>query len=176
MITLGLVALASCAGVVIKGVGTASEQVTISNNQDAADKGNAEAQFKVGSAHCCRIGKTDVAHDNQKATDYLCRSAHQGYTKAQYLLGRIYAGHPIEGFNPQQTIKLQVVGGEKNLPLAIMWLSLVIEHQDEQVKDARDELNDINKIASAQDQAKAKQWMTNWQQAPCQWNDVFPPG
>jgi TPR repeat protein len=169
-----IAALASCTSIAIKGVATASEQATIARYQNAADEGNAEAQYNVGAAHCCRIGKTDIAHDNQKATEYLCRSAKQNYSKAQYVLGRIYAGHPIVGFNPQQSIKLKAVGSEKNISLAVMWLTLAAAGRDDDANDAREALKEIERSATPQDQAQAKKWLDIWQHAPCKWSEVFP--
>jgi TPR repeat protein len=166
--------LAGCVAVAVKGVETGSELATIAKNSAAADAGDAEAQYRVGAAYCCAIGKADLGHDNQKATDYLCRAARQNHEPAQYLLGRIYSGHPIVGFNPQESGKLALIGSDKNMPLAIMWLTLAADHSDEEASRSRKELDALAKTASLQDKAKAQELIHDWQNAPCQWNDVFP--
>jgi hypothetical protein len=171
LLLLTLPLLDACVGVAVKGAKTAVTEGTIAVNQKAADRGDAAAEYEVGAAHCCAIGPLDPIHDNTKATTYLCRAARQDYVPAQLLLGRIYAGRPVVGFDPQQSAKLLLTDQPRNLAVAALWLTRAARDGN---ADARKALADLPAKLTAADEATVLGWLADWRSAPCEWQTVFP--
>jgi TPR repeat protein len=157
-------------GLAVKGVKTASTEATIAVNKNAAETGDAKAQFELGSAKCCAIGSVDLIHDNVQATAWLCRSARQGYAPAAYRLGRIYAGKPILGIDPQQNAKLLLIDFPRNNAVAALWLMRAAQGGGQ---DAMSALADLTPRLTLPEQAQAQSWMADWTRAPCEWADVI---
>ena len=174
---IGLLAMLSmlsgCVGLAVKGAMTAADQATIANNEDAANHGDPAAQYKVGRAHCYSVGPVDPLHDSRKATLWLCRAARQNYAPAQYLLGRIYSGHPVAGLDPQQEAKLALAGAPVNRPVAMLWLARSAASGD---KDAADALVRLQAQMSAQEKAISAGYTMDWPNTPCDYDAVFPAG
>lgn len=171
-ITLALL-LTGCVGLAVKGAQTASSQAQIAVNEDAANGGDKVAQYKVGMAHCCSVGPVDPLHDSVKATLWLCRAARQDYAPAQSALGQIYAGHPVVGFDPQQSAKLALAGAPVNRPVARLWLARAAAAGD---KDAIAALAKLTPTLTTADLQTSDAYAQNWQAAPCDYRTVFPTG
>jgi TPR repeat protein len=165
--------LSGCVGLAVKGAMTASDQATIAANEDAANHGDPAAQYKVGRAHCCSVGPVDPLHDSRKATLWLCRAARRDYAPAQYLLGRIYSGHPVAGLDPQQQAKLTLAGAPVNRPVAMLWLARAAASGD---KDAADAGVKLQAQMSSQERATSEGYAKDWPSAPCDYDAVFPTG
>lgn len=165
--------LCGCVGAAVKGARTAGDQLTIAANEDAADRGDPAAQFAVGQRYCCAIGAMDPLHDNAKATDYLCRAARQGYTPAQKLLARIYAGFPMTRIDPGQSLKLRLAGAPQNLPVAYAWASLAASAGDAEAQSRVQEAAWQMTLPQLQ---QAQLYLRNWQAMPCRYGEVFPGG
>lgn len=87
-----LVALAGCAAPILEGANITRDKVIINNNIDAANAGDAEAQYKVGNALCCSLDDDESGfYDTQKSVAWLCKSAAGGYAPAELKLGKIYS-------------------------------------------------------------------------------------
>jgi TPR repeat protein len=155
----------------VKGVSTASDRVTIAVNEDAAKSGDPAAQYKLGLANCCAIGAVDPLHDNVKATLWLCRAARQNHAPAQYLLGRIFSGHPIAGFDPQQQVKLLMAGAPVDRAVARVWFARAASSGH---RDAASELSELLPKLSKSEVEKSDQFLRDWKNAPCDYSDVFP--
>jgi TPR repeat protein len=162
--------LSGCVGVAVKGAKYANSQATIAGNETAAAGGDAKAQYALGDAYCCSVGSVDLTHDTVKATSWLCRAAHQGYAPAQYRLGRLYSGNPVEGIDVQQRAKLLIAGAPENKPLALMWLTLAARNGS---KEAAAKLTELTSAMSAQEQQSGQSYLADWQSAPCEWGQVF---
>jgi TPR repeat protein len=162
--------LSGCAGLAVKGVSSASDRVTIAVNEDTAKRGDPVAQYKLGLANCCAIGAVDPLHDNVKATLWLCRAARQNHAPAQYLLGRIYSGHPIVGIDPQQQVKLLLAGAPVDRAVARVWFARAASSGH---RDATSELSDLLPKLSKSEVAKSDQFLQDWKNAPCDYSDVF---
>ncbi|MCB1928732.1 MAG: sel1 repeat family protein [Rhodocyclaceae bacterium] len=81
-------ALQGCAGVAIS---SGTYAVKASGREallDAAEAGDAQAQYELGKSWCCM----GPGFDTETATRWLCRAAAQGHGAALYELGRIYDG------------------------------------------------------------------------------------
>jgi TPR repeat protein len=163
-------ALNGCVGVAVKGAKYANGQATIAGSEAAAARGDAKAQYELGDAYCCSVGSVDLTHDTIKATSWFCRAARQGYMPAQYRLGRLYSGHPVEGLDVQQRAKLLVAGAPENKPLALMWLTLAARNGD---KEATAALTELTRAMSGQEQETGQRYLADWQNAPCEWEQVF---
>ena len=76
-----------------------NEQTKIERKKylESAQNGDKVSQYFVGASYCC--GYSQIFHTD-KAVAWLCRSAKQGYSRAQYQLANIYAGN----YNLQSTI------------------------------------------------------------------------
>lgn len=93
-----VISLVGCVSTAMEGANMAKDKTVRSNNMDAANAGDAEAQFKVGSSYCCSPkNTTHGVYDNNKATEYLCMAARQGYAPAANKIGDIYSGDTVSG-------------------------------------------------------------------------------
>jgi TPR repeat protein len=165
-----VIGLGGCVGVAVKGAKYAGNQATISQNEEAAARGDAKAQYELGDAYCCSVGSIDLTHDAVKATSWLCQSARQGYAPAQYRLGRLYSGNPVEGLDIQQRAKLLIAGAPKNNALALMWLTLAVQNGH---RDAAQPLAELKRDMTAQERTAGETYLAEWQGAPCEWKQVF---
>jgi TPR repeat protein len=73
-----LPALQGCIGLAVGGTKAAVNQVTLTDNLPAAERGDPVAQYKVGKVY--------ETHDMVQATQWLCRSGQKDYVPAQVLL------------------------------------------------------------------------------------------
>jgi TPR repeat protein len=160
---LAALVLATClnggVGGAVKGAKYAGSQATIAENETAAMRGDAKAQYELGNAYCCSVGSVDLTHDTVKA-----------YAPAQYRLGRLYSGNPVEGLEVRQRAKLLVADAPENKPLALMWLTLAARNGS---SDAASKLAELERGITTQEQAAGQTYLADWQAAPCEWSQVF---
>jgi len=139
-----------------------------------AVSGDPVVQYKLGDTYCCRGGGPMdhlTVYDNHKATDWYCKSAHQGYVPAQVRLARVYSGHPLHGLHLALRASALVGTPETDLPIALMWASLAAGHSDEDGIALRDE---ITAKATDKELAKSATLLNSWRTTPCRWGEVFP--
>lgn len=79
IISSGLLLLSACAN----NATTLDKRALL---QEAAQQGDAEAQFQLGNTYCCGHG---AGYDRIIARKWYCKAALQGHGGAQYQLGRI---------------------------------------------------------------------------------------
>ncbi len=164
-------ALGGCVGLAVMGAKSAATEAEIASDQGAAERGDAAAQLRLGEDYCCAIGAVDPVHDNRKATEWLCRAADQGNAKAALWLGRIYAGRPPVGFDPQQQAQLLVAGARANYPVAAAWLTRAAQGGE---TAAQKPLQTVDGKLTASDQAQVAAYLSGRESLPCRWDRVFP--
>ncbi|MEP2828552.1 hypothetical protein [Parvibaculum sp.] len=173
IVALGLAAmmLSGCAAAAIQGATRASDNARILANEDAAAAGDAEAQMKMGDAHCCTIAGSAGVFNNQKATEWYCKAARQNEPRAFYELGRIYSGDLVRGINGPAKIGAMLTEQRENKPLALMWFNLAAAAGQD---DAADEAEDLREDMSAPEILQSSLRQKNWQGQACEWNEVYP--
>jgi TPR repeat protein len=139
-----------------------------------AEAGDAAAQYKLADLFCCRAGgplDRISVYDNEKATDWYCRAAVQGYAPAQIRLAQIYSGHPLHGFHTIQYLSAFLADPPTELTTALLWANVAAEHGDDFAVEWRDH---IKALATPEQRAQAAAQLADWRSAPCRWLDVFP--
>lgn len=162
--------LSGCAAVAIQGASRAADNATILSNEDAATAGDAEAQMKMGDAHCCTIAGSAGVLNNQKATEWYCKAARQGESRAFYELGRIYSGDLVRGMNGPAKAAALLTTQRENKPLALMWFNLAAAAG---VDDAADDAEDLRDDMTAPEILQANLRQKSWETQPCEWNQVY---
>lgn len=137
--------------------------------QNEAEEGDAEAQYRLGDSWCCSIGRPTRIHNNQTATEWLCKSAHQNFSAAQLELARIYAGRPFQ-YNSMKRLIEKAKGAPTNLPAALMWARLAQSNQND---DAADLIKTISAEMSADELARTDDMLKTWSSQPCTWDQVI---
>lgn len=166
---LAVFVLAGCVSVAMEGTQAVKSEVVISQNMDAARAGNAEAQYKVGNAYCCSIHKDNGIYNTETSVEWLCKSARQGYTPAMVKLGKIYSGDMVDGVRLPRRVMQGVVGKSTNLPVAVTWAQLAVQHGD---SDAKELVSKLWEDMSSSEKNTANQLIAMEYNAPCQWNQV----
>ncbi|TNE30703.1 MAG: sel1 repeat family protein [Alphaproteobacteria bacterium] len=159
------------AGCVAAGIGGTTYAVKASargNYVQAAEAGDAEAQFKLGQSHCCM----GPGFSTQRATEWLCRAAHQDHRRAQYELGRIYLGEVSRTPAPGQKI-LRAVTARSDPEVAFVWLTLASADGDE---DAQGKLAKLTEKMPEAAVLSAHGKLADWREMPCEYHSVFPQG
>jgi len=135
--------------------------------------GDASAQYKLGDTYCCHGGgpmdKVSI-YDNQKATEWYCRSARQGYAPAQLRLAQIYSGHPIHGLHVALRASALVGASGTDQGVALMWSSVAARRGDDDAIELRDS---IKAKATDKELARGAALLGDWKTAPCRWSEVF---
>ena len=127
-----------CASIAIEGLNISKDEVIYRSNIDEAEKGDPEAQYKVGDALCCSIHEGSGFYNTKKSVDWLCRSARQGYGPAMYKVGKILSGDVIDGVRLSRRVAQGVAGTSTNLPVAYGWLRAAEKNGVEEAKDRAD--------------------------------------
>lgn len=166
-----LAVLSGCATAAIQGVSRAKDNAEIVVNEDAAAAGNVEAQMKLADAHCCTIAGSAGVLNNQKATEWYCKAAHQGEPQAFYELGRIYSGDLVRGMNGPAKIGALLTTQRENKPLALMWFNLAA---DASIENAADKAADLRDDMTPAQIMEATLRQKTWQTQACEWNEVYP--
>ena len=139
-----------------------------------AESGDRIAQYRLGDSFCCHVGgplDRISVYDNKEATNWYCKSAHQGYGPAQMRLAKLYSGHPIHGISMVQRASALVGDVETDMAVALMWASVAAAHGDAGGIALRD---DFRTHATPEQRTKADALFAHWHSAPCRWSDVFP--
>ncbi len=155
-------------GCVAAGIGGTTYAVKASgrnNYIEAAESGDAEAQYKLGLSHCCM----GVGFSTQTATEWLCKAAHQDHRRAQYELGRIYLGEVSRTPAPGQKV-IRAVTAKSDQQSAFIWLTLAASDGD---VDASKKLSKLADKMAGEDLAQASQRLEAWREMPCEYRDVF---
>jgi len=163
-----------CAAIPVEGAIAAKSEVVIANNIDAAERGDAEAQYKVGDAHCCSINEGSGIYNTQKAVDWLCRSAQQGYSPAMFRLGKILTGDVFDGPRVLARVSFGIyeqVTDETttNFPLAMAWL---LQARDAGEEGAEERVDEVWAEMTAADRLSAENYYALRLNAPCSWREV----
>ena len=163
-------AAAGCAGAATEAARGTVAKATYDKHIDAAQKGDKEAQFKVGEALCCSVDDSaGVFYNTQRSVEWLCKSAAQGYGPAMYKLARIYSGDTVDGIRVMRRVANKVAGQAENIPVSYAWFSLANDHGFvEGAKHAADLWHEMN----AQDRELGRKLAGGG--TPCLWKDVFP--
>lgn len=115
-------------------------------------------------------------YDNDKATQWYCKAARQGYGPAQLQLARLYSGHAVRGLHLALRASALVGSQDTDLGVALMWANLAARNKGEgDVDDATELRNEITLKATGAERAKASMLAREWRTASCQWAEVFPP-
>ncbi|MCA8900351.1 MAG: sel1 repeat family protein [Hyphomonas sp.] len=165
---LALGASFATSGCVAAGVGGATYAVKASQRgglEADAQAGDPLAQYELGLSHCCM----GPGFSTQTATEWLCRSAHQGHVPAQYELGRIYAGEVSRTPAPGQKV-IRAVTAKSDPVTSLVWFRLAAEGGDSK---AASRVADVESGLSASEIADADARMTDWAAMPCEYNAVF---
>lgn len=120
------------------------DEINIAELQELAEKGDAEAQYKLGSAY--QLGE-GVPQNELQAVHWITKAANQNYGDAQFNLGMVYRG----GF-----------GVPVDYVTAYMWLELGVANNSNKAFELRRELSTqmtLDQIREAQ--YRAKRWKPN---------------
>jgi hypothetical protein len=135
-------------------------------------------EYNLGNNYCCQGGgpmDDMTVYDNNKATQWYCKAARQGYGPAQLQLARLYSGHAIRGLHVVLRASALVDTPETDFSVALMWASLAANNKgDGDVDDATELRNKITQKATSKERARAATLMKSWKTASCQWTEVFP--
>jgi len=167
---LGLLLLAGCAGAVAEGANITRDKVIVSNNIQAAQAGDAEAQFRVGDALCCSINEGGGFYDTPKAVDWLCRAAAQRHGPAAFKLGAIYAGDVVDGIRVMRRVAQNIAGSSTNPAVAYGWLRRA---EALGVGDAREASSDLWSALNAAERTEAEALVLGRTPLPCTWDEVI---
>lgn len=118
-----------------------TDEIDIASLEQAAEKGDAEAQFTLGSAYQMGEG---VPQNDIKGVYWMKKSANQGNVDAQFNLGMAYRG----GY-----------GVPLDLITAYMWLELAVKNGSSKAFDLRRDLSmsmDLDQIEEAK--YRARRW------------------
>jgi hypothetical protein len=146
-----------------------------------ANAGDPEAQYNLGMTYCCQSGtaieRTVSVYDNQKASQWLCKSAVQDYGPAQYQLALMFAGATDKGSSLGSRHALVGVAANRiadhhSAPaVAWVWTSLAANNSVDGAATLRDEVD--NHMPQEEMDWAVNQLNTDWHQTPCIWNDVM---
>jgi len=121
-----------------------------------AQKGDIEAQYRVGKSYCCGPG---IAYNTDRAIAWLCRAAVKGHRDAMFELADIYAG------DIGTTAKLLSLGrGHENEIKAYMWYTAAMIRGHPQAEARRKSvMSELNET----ELAEARRASTRWTQEKC---------
>ena len=119
-----------------------------------ARAGDAESQYHMGEAYCC-----DTVEHTRQALRWYCRAAMQGYSDAQYEMGKIFANDLPAGSDAIAT-----AGSFSAKRSAYMWFTVAASAGHDQSFAARTRLGATMPASAV---AEAKRWATRWKQASC---------
>jgi TPR repeat protein len=161
-------------GCIASAVRTGVDMADRSSSRSKAEAGDAEAQYKLGQSWCCTLGGwqvpvADAVYDNETATEWLCRAAHQGYGPAQLALARIYADRPAHR-SLKARLADTVISAPTNKAAGLMWATLAAASKAE---GADTLLGTLTADAAPEDKAEAARMAADWQAAPCTWHDTI---
>ena len=121
---------------------------TFRNYLEAAEQGDAQAQYRLGRAYARGLG---VERNNEEALKWLRKAAEKGDADAQFTLGGMY-------------IKGQ--GVTKNYGTAYMWIAFALSKSDpaSTAYKARTAVrDDLSRLMASPQIAKAQRQAKNWE-------------
>lgn len=169
-VVLALPLLAGCVGAAVEGANMTRDKVVVNDNIQAAQAGDAVAQYRVGEAMCCSLDEGEAFYDTPQSVAWLCRSAAQGYGPASLMLGRIYAGDTVSGVRVLRRIANAVAGSSTDLPVSYAWLRRAEAQGD---ADAGSAAEAVWADIPAAEQARATALATGAEPLACEWSDVI---
>lgn len=157
--------LAGCVGAAMSASTLAVRAAPREELRPLAEAGDSAAQYELGKSYCCM----GAGFDTQTATEWLCKSARQGNADAMYELGRIYDGDVSRTMAPGQKL-MQAVRARESAAHAYLWLSLAASVD---YPEAQQRLAGVRKKISVNDGVVVERLREAWQDAPCEYDDVF---
>lgn len=152
----------------VESTNIARDQAIYREYIDAAEQGDAEAQFLVGNSLCCTGSERTVFYSTRKALNWLCSAARQGHAPAMFRVGKILSGDLNDELRPLrrvgQTVGRVVSGADENLPLAYGWLQLASVNGE---TDAADRAQDVYLDMSPEQQLAADTIVALGEPAAC---------
>jgi len=88
-------------GIVAQAKATSDREKAVRLWRMAAEKGDAEAQYRLGE---CYYNGDGVEDDHDESYEWIFKSAEQGYAEAQYKLGTYYH-NGYDGFDEEEAVK-----------------------------------------------------------------------
>lgn len=158
--------LTGCVAIVTNGGALAVKGLPRAELEEKAETGDVEAQYELGLANCCM----GVGFSTQVATEWLCQAAHQSHPAAMYELGRIYLGEISRTPAPGQKL-VRLATAKESHPHAHMWLSLAVENGFEK---AEKKFSALQLDISERDKRIANTLAIDWENAACEYDEVFP--
>lgn len=162
--------LSGCAGIAIEGAKVARSELIISQNIDAAQAGDAQAQFNVGEAYCCSVHEGSGLYNTQTSVEWLCRSARQGFTPAMFKLGKIFSGDVIDGIEWKRRIAQGIVGTSTNVAVAAVWLQFAADNGE---PDAQERLQEVWDEMDEHSRESAQTLYRQGTDTACLWEEVI---
>ena len=160
-----------CVTAALEGANITKDKVTIKNNIDKANRGDPEAQYKVGDAYCCSVREEGKGFYNTRlAVKWLCTSAQNGYAPAMYKIGKIYSGDVIDGVRLGRRLAQGVAGTSENPPVAYAWLALAKKNG---IKEADKRSKEVWVDMSVPQREKTKSLIKDVKNVPCNWDVVI---
>jgi TPR repeat protein len=121
-----------------------------------AQKGDVDAQYRVGRSYCCGSG---IAYSTERAVAWLCRAAVKGHRDAMFELADIYAG------DIGTTAKLLSMGrGHQDEIKAYMWYTAAMVQGRPKAEARRAE---VMRTLDDAELAEARRAATRWTQEKC---------
>lgn len=165
--------LAGCAGAAVEGANMARDKAIVSNNIDAARRGDALAQYKVGEALCCSLNEGEGFYNTPQSVDWLCQSATQGNADAAFKLGQIYSGDTVDGVRVIRRVGAAVAGASTDIPVAYSWFRYAEAGGNKDALKISDEM--WREMTPAQRDTAAAM-LTGKAPLRCRWNEVIRKG
>lgn len=166
---LAVLGLGGCVGAVTEGANIARDKAVVSNNMAAAQRGDAEAQFKVGSALCCSLNEGQGFYNTPQSVSWLCKAAAQNHGPAAQKLGEIYSGDTISGARVMRRVAQLAAGSTTNPAVAYVWMD---KAEALGVAAARKPAEDLWASLTPAQRSDAEAMVTGKKATPCEWRDV----
>ena len=117
--------------------------------RQAADQGDAEAQYKLGVRY---VEGDGVPQDHREAVKWYRLAAERGYAAAQFTLGKMYAeaGRGLSGWKPEGV-------PAQDLPEALRWLRLAADQGNAEAQHFLGVMSDIG-LGVPLDHREAVKW------------------
>lgn len=170
LLVIVVLALSGCSTLAIEGAQATKAEAIIALNIDEARAGDAEAQYKVGQAHCCSIHEGSGIYNTKTAVAWLCQAARQDYAPAMVMLGKIYSGDVIDGVRLSRRVIQGVAGSSTDIPVALTWFQLAMDRGE---LDASDQAAGLWDDLSAAEKDRTRAIYAQGLNAPCDWEDVI---
>lgn len=161
--------ISGCASVAIEALAITADKVTANRNIDAAQAGDADAQYALGEALCCSGDAAEgTFYDTSQALVWLCRAAEQGNTDAMMKLGQIFDGDQVDGPRMMRRILTAITETPENAPAAYYWYARAGRDGHEA---AAETAKSLAETMTAPEKAQADLYLED-AALPCTWADL----